>query len=135
MEETLKVYGSKEDLAALESELKKAGIERFFDNFVRASSKPSSPSISYVIVSEISSCIKFFLSTRRKRMVTRETHGERTTISGDLSVEEIERLLKIPHAFNIEDIEPEPAAEPSNKESEMGFHVGIKENEEKRPKK
>jgi hypothetical protein len=129
MNDRVKFYGSNEDLDALRDALTTKGLKEFEDNYIRASQDVIPVSISFVIGTGIGSCIKHWLTVRGKRMVTRETHGEKIVIKGDFSVDEIERLLKIPCALDIEDdIEQLPE---SNRESEMGFHVGQKQQKDK----
>jgi len=129
MQSQIKFFGSANDLAELRSELIANGIKEHEDNIVRASEKEIRNmvnsqvlSVSFAIIKGIGSAIKHYLTAHGKRMVTRETHGEKITIKGDFTVEEIERLLKISHAFDVEDDADKPTE--SNKESEMGFHVG-----------
>jgi hypothetical protein len=129
MKEIVNFFGSKDDLDALQNALVASEFKKNDKIFLKASYDVIPASISFVMGTGIGSCIKHFLIVRGKRMVTRETHGEKIVIKGDFSVDEIERLLKIPHAFDIED-DAEPAANP-NRESEMGFHVGMKKEKGK----
>ncbi|MFZ0826694.1 MAG: hypothetical protein WAO02_04650 [Verrucomicrobiia bacterium] len=96
-------YGSDEDLAQLRQEIEKEDFTEYQGNFIRASGIPITPSFAVVIVVGIGSCIKKYLETRGKRMVTRETHGERIVIKGNFSADEIERLIQIPHSLDIVD--------------------------------
>lgn len=124
MKEKWKVYGSKEDLSSLDSELKAAGFEEHPDVYIRASSQPAiSISITWIIVSGIGGVVKHWLTVRGKRLITRETHGEKVTIRGYHSPAEIEAAMSKSHAFDIEsDIEQPP--EPTTSEDEIGFHTG-----------
>lgn len=124
MKDRVKFFGSNEDLDALRSALTKNGFEEYEGIFTHASVDPVPVSICFVIVTGIGSCIKHHLTQRGKRVVTRETHGEKIIIKGNFSADEIERLLKISHGFEIED-DVEPLPEP-NHESEIGFPVGLK---------
>jgi hypothetical protein len=130
MKETWKVYGSKTELASLAKELKTAGFEEHPDEFVRASSQPAiSVGITWIIVSGIGGVVKHWLTVRGKRMITRETHGERITIQGHHSAAEIEAAMNKSHAFDIEDdVEPPNP----NQESEIGYHVGINKQKDKK---
>src|ERR1017187_2447727 len=76
-------------------------------------------SIGFIAVVGIGQCIRVFLKTRGKRMVSREVSkkGEKLVIRGDYSADEVERFLKVPpHKKYIEDDKndaysnPEPIA-------------------------
>ena len=129
MQETAKFFGSDKDLEALSNTLIAAGFKKHEDNFIRASQSVIPASICFAIATGIASCIKAYLTARGKRMVTRETHGDKIVIKGDFSADEIERLLKIPYSLDIEDDVP-PLPGP-NRESEMGFHVAKKKKKKK----
>jgi len=73
------------------------------DNIIHASHDVIPASITFIMGTGTGSVIKHWLTVHGKRMVTRETHGVKTTIKGDFTVAEIERLLTIPHFFDIED--------------------------------
>jgi hypothetical protein len=102
MNETLKIYGSDEDLSAFEKQLKDAGFDKLKDDPIQSNGYPNVPSIKYLIVSDIGNCIKTILSTRHQRIVTTEKNGEKIVIKGDLPVVEIERLLKCSRHFDIQ---------------------------------
>jgi len=129
-DEPLRFYGSDADLKALCEILTAAGFEQFHDTAIHASSSvPREKSVAFLIVNGFGARIKAFLTMRGKRLVTREAHGEKLVIKGDFSAEEIERILKAAFSLKIED-DNEPPANP-NRESEMGYHVGLKKPSQK----
>jgi hypothetical protein len=102
MDETFKIYGSDEDLNSFEKQLKDAEFVKLNDDLIQSSGIPNVPSIKYIIVPSIGNCIKTILSTRHQRMVARGKNGEKIVINGDLPADEIERLLKCSHYFEIQ---------------------------------
>jgi len=109
MKNVTKFWGSKNDLDELRRELTKAGFEEHDDHVIHASENPIPPSLQIAILIGIGKCVKHFLKTRGKRMVTRLRDGEITIIKGDFTAEEIERLLKTSHGFDIQDDMEKPA--------------------------
>ena len=104
-EQVLRFYGSDHDLKELQKALSGAGFQRHEDNTIRASQSLIPHSIAFIAGVGVGKCIRVFLQTRGKRMVSRmiSEGEEKITIRGDFSAEEIERLLKIPYNLDIED--------------------------------
>jgi hypothetical protein len=102
MNKTFKIYGSDEDLNAFEKQLKDARFDKLSDDPIQSNGFPKVPSIKYVIAPGIGNCIKTILSARCQRMVARGKNREKIVVKGDLPVDEIERLLKCSHHFDIE---------------------------------
>ena len=103
IEEHLKFYGSREDLDALRQALENAGFPEYHDGVVRASHDVIPPSLTVLAALGIYKCIKAYLITCGKRMVTYENFGKKVTIKGNFSVRQIEKLTKIPHSLKIKD--------------------------------
>jgi hypothetical protein len=99
MNETFKIYGSDEDLHALEKMFRDGGFDKCKDDPTLSGGFPPVPSIKYDIAPSIGNCIKNILSTRNQRLVARQ---KRIVIKSDLPADEIERLVKCSRYFDIE---------------------------------
>lgn len=107
MNKTFKIWGSDEDLHAFEEMFKDGGFDKCKDDptpsivlpgMETMGTFPPAPSIKYDIVPGIGHCIKTILSTRHQRLVAKQ---EKIVIKGDLSADEIERLIKCSCFFDI----------------------------------
>ena len=101
---TLHFYGSDEDLSELRRALSAAGFQEHEENIIRASHDIIPASLSLLAGVGIGKCIREFLRTCGKRIVSRIVSGskKKVVIRGDFSAEEIERLLMIPYNLDIE---------------------------------
>jgi hypothetical protein len=103
--QVLLFYGSDEDLTELKKALSAAGFEEREDGAIHASENLIPHSIAFIAGVGVGKCIRTFLQTRGKRMVSRMvSEGQKKIIiRGDFSADEIEQLLKIPYNLDIED--------------------------------
>jgi len=134
MKDNVKFFGPKADLDALRVALTTSGFQEVEDVFIKASQDIIPASIAFVMGTGFGMCIKQFLKDRGKRIVTRETHGDRIEINGDFSVDEIERLLKIPYAFDIENDNQTPSQKanmPSNSQQQLTIFISHSAKDEK----
>jgi hypothetical protein len=106
-DQVLLFYGSDEDLAQLSKTLLAAGFREREEGPIQASESLIPHSIAFIAGVGIGKCIRTYLQTRGKRMVSRYVSPgeEKITIRGDFSADEIERLLSIPYNLDIEDEE------------------------------
>jgi|ERR1035441_5933263 hypothetical protein len=116
-------HGSADDIDTLRLALIAKGFQEHKDTSLEAMDatvgQMAHQSIGFIAVIGIGECIRVFLKTRGKRMVSREVSkkGEKLVIREDYSADEVERFLKVPpHEKYIEDDKndtysnPEPIA-------------------------
>jgi len=110
MKETFKIYGSDEDLHAFGKMFKDGGFDKCKDDpspsimqpgMETMGTFPADTSIKYEVAPGIGNCIKKILAARHQHLVATGKDGKQIKIRGDLSANEIERLLKCSRSFYI----------------------------------
>jgi hypothetical protein len=115
--QTIKFFGSDSDLRDLREALLQAGFKEHDEVIIHASHDIIPASITFIMGVGFGKCVRTFLQTRNKRMVSRMVSKgkKKTVIRGPFSIKEIERILKIPYSHNIEDDINDPSHESSQR--------------------